>query len=245
MKKDWWKKFFGEEYINIWSEKYIVNTKKEVDFIIKSLKLRKKDKILDLGCGHGRHAIALAKKGFKITGVDYSSYSLNLAKKLIKNKRLKLKLFKKDMRKIDFKEKFDVVLNIFTSFGYFSDKDNERVIKNISWALKKKGRFFIDLMNLYYILRNYKEKDWQEGKNWKMLIERRFDPLTSRNYDYRTIFMKNKTKKLDDFLRFYSFNELKELLNKYGLRFKKVFGSFEGDKFSLDSKRMIIISEKK
>ncbi|MFH0952402.1 MAG: class I SAM-dependent methyltransferase [Patescibacteria group bacterium] len=245
MAQDWWKKFFGEDYLTVYRGMHMLdNTKQEVEFIIKNLKLSKKGRILDLCCGHGRHSIALAKKGYSVVGVDYSNYFLKLAKKYVADKNLNLSFVKKDVCKIDYREEFDVVLNLFTSFGLFSDRDNERVIKNVSKALRKGGKFFIDLNNEYYILRNYKTKDWQRGKNWEQLSERYFDPATSRNYDKRVVTINNKVRKHEDVIRFYTYTELKELLNKYNLRTKDVYGSYAGDKFTLDSKRMIIISEK-
>jgi len=99
--------------------------------------------------------------------VDFSKEYLSDAIKKAKKMKLKnIEFIRKDMRKIDFKEEFDLVINMFTSFGYFDDKDNFTFLKKVRRALKKGGKFIIDVKNGVFIRENLSEKT---GKLLEML----------------------------------------------------------------------------
>lgn len=117
-----WKKIFNENYIKTYVDFNTPEiTKQEVNFILNFIKRKfksKKIKILDLACGYGRHSNPLAQSGYLVIGVDYSDYFLKLAKREAKKLKLKnVKFIKKDMKKINFKNEFDLVINMFTSIG--------------------------------------------------------------------------------------------------------------------------------
>ncbi len=130
-----------------------VNTPKitrwQVSFLIRHLKIKKSHKILDLGCGYGRHSLEFARRGFKVVGVDYSRYLLDIAKKQARKENLRnVKFLKADMRNLRYRREFDIVINMYTSFGYFEkEKDHRIVLRNISNTLKDSGKFFLDLEN--------------------------------------------------------------------------------------------------
>jgi SAM-dependent methyltransferase len=167
---NWWKKVFDKDYLKTYVDIITPErTKQEINFILKFIKTKfknKKIKILDLACGYGRHAIPLAQEGHFVIGVDYSSYFLKLAKREAKKLKLKnIKFIKKDMRKIDFGGKFDLIINMFTSFGYFENEDdNILVLKNVYQALKKNGYFILDLDNYHRRIKKFiKEGKWVNG----------------------------------------------------------------------------------
>lgn len=247
MSKDWWKIFFAEEYLKLWESGPITpeRTKKEVKFLIDVLGLKNKDKVLDLCCGQGRHAISLAKKGFNVTGVDYSGYLLEVAKERAQGEKVKVNFIRRDVRNLNLKNSFDVVLNLFTSFGYGSDKDNERIIKNVAAALKPGGYFLLDIPNVVWILRNYKEDIWRKTKSGTSHEENEFDVENFVNITKSTLLLKNGRKmKAPTHVRHYCFPEIKRLLADRGLATKKVWGSYGKDKLSDKTKRLIILSKK-
>jgi len=97
--KYWWKKEFGEKYYTTYYPQLTPErTLKEVEFIKKAVPLRLSQNILDLGCGHGRHTIGLARQHFNITGLDYSDYLLNIARKEADKMGIRVNFIKKDMR---------------------------------------------------------------------------------------------------------------------------------------------------
>ena len=221
-------------------------TKKELDFIEEALKLNKNMKILDLCCGHGRISNPLAACGYDVTGLDITKGFLNIAKRDANRKKLKVKYVHGDMRKIPWKNHFDVIINIFTSFGYFDDKINLKILKGISQALKNNGRFLIDHVNRDYIMKNYRSCFVTENNRNYTIDINEFDCETSRNYTKRTIVYKNgRVKHMKFFVRMYTFTELKMLLESVGLKILKAYGdAMLGSKLRPDSKRMIIIAKK-
>lgn len=246
MKHEWWKTFFDEHYLAFW-RKRISNTKEEVDFIEKVIPLRKSYKILDLCCGHGRHSLELAKRGYRVTGLDYSAYELGLARKAAKAMGGKATFLRGDARHLRFKKQFDVVLNLFTSaLGYGPETDSKKIIEGVSQALRKGGYLLLDTMNACYIVRNYKPTAKEKAGNLTRISKRIFDPLTFVNRE--TAVIKNKhgriIKKTKTQARVFTYPEIRALLESVGLKPLKVFGSLIRKKFSVDSKRITVVAKK-
>jgi SAM-dependent methyltransferase len=248
VKKEWWQDFFNKFYIEGWAPRIQDHkrTAKEISFIIKNVPINKTDKILDLCCGSGRHSLVLAKKGFIVTGIDYSDYELKIAKKEAKKNRLNVNFIKQNAILLNDKEKFDVILNLFTSFGYSSDKNNKKIIQNVSKALKKGGRFLIDVVNVDYILNNFREKNWDEvNRDGFLLEETKYNPQKGINITNWTLIDKGKIlRKQNSKIRFYTYLEMKKMIENAGMKVKKVWGYFEGDKYDAKFKRMIILAFK-
>jgi len=127
---EWWKTFFDRRYygdtLDLLEEE---RTLKEVDFVLSALQLRPGAKILDLCCGVGRHALEFAARGYSVTGLDYTVEYLDRARAKAEDAGLDLKLVRADMRRIPAGIKYDAVVNLFTSFGYFdSDAENFKVL---------------------------------------------------------------------------------------------------------------------
>lgn len=241
-------KLFNEHYL-----KYIANTftpdrtRKEVDFLERILKLTKNSKILDLACGHGRHSIELAKRGYKVTGLDLNNYFLRRAAAEARKAKVQIKLIKSDMRRIPFKSEFNFVICLATAFGYLeNDAEDFKVIQGVSSALKKKGKFLLDIDNREYVAKGLPEKIWRESTDGSyILINRKFDLATSRLYAHRILITK-KGEREEEFpvIRMYSLPELISIFKHAGVRFKKAYGSFDYKDYGIDSERCITISQK-
>jgi cyclopropane fatty-acyl-phospholipid synthase-like methyltransferase len=135
-KMEWGQGFFDEEMCKtLFTDRILEHAKKECDFIEDVLDIPKGSKILDVGCGIGRHAVELAKRGYKPTGLDYSSTFLKKGKIYAKKEGVDIKFIERDMRSLPFKEEFDAVINMCTSFGYFEEeKDHLEVLRGIAHA---------------------------------------------------------------------------------------------------------------
>jgi len=242
---EWWKKFFDEPYGKAILESFEERASEEVNFIEDVLSLPKNAKILDLCCGLGRHSIELAKRGYKVTGVDVTSQYLKTARAKAKEKGVKIDFIEGEMRNISFYEEFDAAINMFTSFGFFEeDKDNLKVFLNVSNALKPEGKFLIDIVNRDWIIRNYRERDWRETDEGLVLEVRKFDLSRSINYAKQIIIRGKKRIEKDVPLRMYSFHELKSMLESVGLKVIASYGSFKKDELTFDSMIMKIVSQK-
>lgn len=248
---DWWKDFFKEDYFKQYDRHLTPErTAKEVRAIKKILHLKKGDKILDLGCGQGRIAIGLAKGGYNVTGLDYSRYMLDIAKKRADKEKVSVNFVQGDMRRINFKEEFDVVICWFTTFGYFSDRDNVSVVKKVSRGLKKNGKFLIDIVNKEYYLKNrntpaFPPKTWYDYKDFIVLESHEYDKQKSRDNCKRVFLRSNKGKEYNWSLRQYSFPEMKSMLSKEGFKILNVYGGQDLSKFTNKSRRITIVAQKK
>jgi len=250
-KSNWFENFFDKYYLPIYFKKGIFSealAKKEADFVAKVLKLPKDSKILDLPCGQGRHSIMLAQKGYAMTDVDLSKTMLSLAKKLAKEKRVDLRLIRNDMRKIDFKNEFDAVINMFSSFGYFvNEKDNLRVLKNINRSLKPEGKFLLDLLNKDWFFNKLPASGkiwWKAGINY-ILEEASFGGKKKLWLNHIIIISPaGKIKHTYTYMRLYSLLEIKNYLEKTGFKILKIYGDYKGNRFIHLSPRLIILAQK-
>lgn len=215
---------------------------------------------MDLACGYGRHSIPLAKRGYNVTGFDYSKRFITTAKRLKKEMGLSNATFVQgDMRNLKYKNKFDVVINMFTSFGYFDDeKDNLKVLKNIYQALKPKGKLLMDLYNesagLSQVISkgkfNKKENLWMlssqnKQSNGLVVTTTSYVDLINMRWNMsRSWKEKGKKKSYMTSMRIYPLPEISYLLKEAGFKIQKVWGDFNGEPFSVKSRRMIILAEK-
>ncbi len=151
--KEWFGEWFDSPYYHVlYQDRDDEEAKSFIDKLMTYFQLSENDYIQDLACGKGRHAIYLNKKGFDVVGLDLSPHNIAFAS-LYKNEKLKFHIH--DMR-IPWKgKKFDCILNLFTSFGYFETKgENQQTITSIARGLKKGGKLLIDFLNPYTAIHN-------------------------------------------------------------------------------------------
>lgn len=218
----------------------------EVDFVTHVLKLRKGSHILDLCCGQGRHSVRLAEKGFFVVGLDYSEELLKLA---VKHKsKSNLWFVKGDMRNIPFRmNMFDAVINLFTSFGFFSDDENLQVLKSIASVLKPKGKLILDYWNPYFAVQLDGTRNWWWiNESLLSLAEVRYDFSLGKLHDIRTIIniKDGSIKEAVRDIRFYTLPEINELLKKAGMRITRVYGDIDEREYDGETRRLITLSEK-
>lgn len=245
----WYKEFFKKFYLDVYRDIFPhLQTKNEVDFIIKNLKISKGSKVLDLCGGYGRIGIPLAKRDCEVSIQDLNKDFLKRAKKEAERQKTDIKIIHSDMRKIPFKNKFDAVINIFTSFGYLEDdKEDNRVLKSINKSLKPRGKFLIDILNGNWLKNNYQPRTWRKSNDILVLEENTLDRKTNRNISKITILDLKKCKSFSTIikLRIYEFNELKNILSNNGFKIIKRYGGLNGERFFPKlSKRIVVIAKK-
>lgn len=219
-------------------------TEQEVGFLVRELSLQKRMSILDLACGHGRHANRLAARGFAVTGLDRSREFLAIAAEDAQQRHVGVRYLCMDARNYTVVKEYDRVIHLFSSFGYFPDTENELVIRNIAACLKNGGMLCLDILNRDTAVKYIPAFGVRE-KNGDLLIDRnRFDPLTGRLYNNRIIVRNGQRRDTSFFLRLYNATEITALLERRGLVVKKISGNWDGEPFDGDSKRMIVIAEK-
>ena len=208
-------------------------TKELMEFI----KLPSNSKILDLACGEGRHSINLNKMGYDVTGVDLSVKNIKNASKY-ESENLKFKIH--DMRK-PFGQKFDLVVNLFTSFGYFDDfKDNLKTLDSIKSSLKKNGLAVIDFLNIKYLKNNLIHKNTEEIDGIKFHLNRSIKNgfLTKKisfKHELNEYNFEEKVRSLD-------LDDFKSMFKQSNIEILHIFGDYKLTSFDENnSKRLIFI----
>ncbi len=245
---NWYEHYFGPDYLIIDHQH---KTSLEVDFILGALKLDAGTKLLDIACGYGRHLVPLAERGIDVIGCDRSPFMLQEAQKSLQAVRRKGKeigaqnrLVRCDMRELPFTRFFDCACNMFNSFGYFSDEDdNYRALSAVAQALKPGGLFLLDLENRDLLLRSMTTKDWFESGDAVILEEKKFDFHRNRTEIDVRLIDKKGGRSYHHSIRVYSFSEISMLLNAAGFMVRAVFGGFNAEDFDWDHDRMLIISQ--
>ena len=238
---NWYKNWFDSEYYHILYNKRDHNEAELfINKLLKILSPNKEAYFLDLCCGKGRHSILLNKMGYKVDGIDLSKNSIEQA---LREKRNNLNFFVRDMRQINEHSKYDYILNLFTSFGYFNDtKDNHLVINGVTKALKKDGLFVIDFLNIKKTLKNLTKSEKIKINEINFYIKRWSD----LNFLYKRIEFKEKTKKFEFTERIQLLNkeEIVNLCSKSNLKNISTFGDYQLNDFNENSERLILLFKK-
>ncbi len=243
---NWYEESFSKDYTLIYPHRNIAEAISQVNFLLKKIPLPKNAKILDLCCGCGRHSIELKKLGYDIVSADLSLDLLNIARSTAYDNNIDLKIVRCDMRKIPFLNQFDLVIQFFTSFGYFeSDEENQKVLDSIAKALKSDGKFLIDYMNPDYVIDNLVSKDERDTSDGIHIIQERWIDEKKHRINKKITLIKNRKEKFYiESVRLYSHEEMQNMLSKAGLQLSETYGDFEGSVFDKKSPRMILIGYK-
>lgn len=214
----------------------------------KMLKLTKpKGKaVLDLGCGPGRWAIPLARKGFSVTGVDKTKFLLNTAEARARATKVKVEWVRADMRDFVRPDSFDLTLSMFTSFGYFDRNAEDRlVLRNMFASLRAGGVCLIDLAGKEQVARIFQATTSDRLPNGDLLVQRhRVMDGWTRIHNEWTLVRNGRARTFTFHHTIYSAQELSERLAEAGFNRIKVYGSFDGEEYGLDAQRLIVVGRK-
>lgn len=229
----------------LFSERRLEEASEEVEKIVTLLGLAPDVHILDLCCGVGRHTLELARRGFSVVGVDRTRFYLERASEEARNQGLEVEFVEEDMRTFVRPEGFDAVLNLFTSFGYFDDPEEDaRVLRNVHRSLKPGGALLMELMGKEVLATIFRERDWRE-ENGRILLEER---RVSRHWGW----MENRWIMLtggrrSEFAvthRLYSAVELCSLLTQCGFVSASPFGDLGGTPYDQNARRLVVLARK-
>ena len=221
----------------------------DVNFMLDVLNISKGSSILDLPCGFGRHSNLLAEKGYQVTGMDFKSHFIELAQKNSEEKGLadKVNFVLGDMRKLEFENQFDAVINFFTSFGYFDDGENFDTLKGMAKSLKIGGKLLIDMINREWAINMTRENGlvWLLYPDNKVfLANNKFDILKGRWISEQVIVDKGESTDQHQDIRLYSYTEYQFLLNVVGMKIIAAYGDTDKSDYAIKSRNMILVAEK-
>jgi SAM-dependent methyltransferase len=245
----WYESFFSRDYLDAYASVFTPERARvEVDFVIEALGLQPGQSVLDLCSGQGRHAVLLAAAGMQVTALDLAAEYLEMAQQAAREAKVSLETVHADMRAIPFTQRYDAVINMFSSFGYLeSEAEDARDLTEIHGSLKPGGLVLLDLLNRDWVVRNYIQNEWHEGSDGSVYLEHReFDPVTSRNHVTFTAIAPDGSRRqmVGHHIRLYTLREVDVMLEAAGLAFEAVYGGFESEPFGIDSRRMIIVARR-
>lgn len=243
----WFEEWFDSPlYEKLYSNRNESEAAMLADRIETEIPLPRYREVLDLGCGRGRHSLTLAERGYSVTGIDLSPSAIEKATLLANERGLTDVQFEvRDMRE-PLDRKFDAVVNLFTTFGYFLDDDENRsVIGSVSSMLKPDGIFIMDYLNPDHVKRNLVDSEEGEYGVYSYRIKRKIE----EQMVFKTIRFEGGDLEepvvYQERVKLYDLKWFKTVHQKYGLTLQKTMGDYSGSDFmDSESPRMVMISIK-
>lgn len=215
----------------------------EVEHLLELLDFEGRD-VLDLCCGPGRHAVELARRGYLVTGVDRSPYLLGKAEQLAAAERVEVEWIRSDMRDFVRPGSFDLAVNMFTSFGYFDDRDDDlRVLRNLHASLREGGRLLIEMVGKEYLAQVFQPTTAEEAADGGLLVQRHeiFDDW-SRIRNEWIVIRDGATRCFRFHHTLYSAQELKDRAATAGFRDVRAYGDLQGHDYGPGSERLVVVA---
>lgn len=245
---DWFEEWFDSPlYEKLYANRDEKEAERLVQFLEDTLPLEKCSRILDLGCGRGRHSINLNRKGYEVTGIDLSERAIATAREKAESMGLEHIRFEvRDMRD-PLPETFDAVVNLFTTFGYFkSDEENASVLESVRQMLKPEGIFVLDYLNAEKVKKQYEPANRGEFHGISYEIQR----YLSNNSIIKEIeFSGDKIdgkKQYAERVKLYGLDWFEREMGKRNMEIREVYGDYRGNDFdSEESPRLLMISQLK
>jgi ubiquinone/menaquinone biosynthesis C-methylase UbiE len=245
--KEWWESAFDSHYLLEYGPLFTLERdRQETSRLIELLGLPAGSRVLDVPCGQGRHAHLLAEAGFDVDGLDYSADLLAVAR--TRGTGSTLRYTRGDMRKMPARwtKRFDAVLNLFTSFGFFAHpSDDARVIREFARVLKPGGVLIWHGGSRDGVMARFLAKDWWTAQDETLFAqEREFDPLSGLLTVRSTWRRGQKHGAREHRLRLYTATRLSELCADAGLFVEQAYDAFEDRPLRRTSSEMLLVARK-
>jgi len=239
----WYVESFGREYLDLYPSRDEAEAQRDIAAIQSLIAPPRDAPLLDLGCGAGRHLLALREAGFTdLTGLDLSTDLLEVAARRLEGAGVAL--IHADMRRIPDGRPFTTILSLFTSFGYFQeDTENRAVLIGLRRALAPGGTVLIDTLNPTYVIDHLVRHEETVRSGRTVRIERFLDSSRER-VNKRTAVLEpdGSTKTYEESVRMYSRRDFVEMLRAAGFGAIEVYGSLSGERHERGSERLILVA---
>jgi len=240
--KPWFESWFDTAYYHLlYRNRDETEAHAFVERLLNELKVQKGSVILDVACGKGRHSISMANMGMQVTGIDISENSIKAA---CNHAHENLHFEVQDMRLPFAENRFDAAVNLFTSFGYFEDEEDDlRALRSIWGSLKSGGVFIQDYLNGSPIIKLLPETQEVIQDHVQFSIRKSFN----HPFIYKHILVKdNDTEQaFTEKVRVYTQHDFIRLHEQAGFEVQKLWGNYQLGSFDADqSPRIILVSKK-
>ncbi len=234
----WFENWFNEDYLTLYRHRDMADANRQISLILSTLQPTNTARILDLGCGEGRHSEILHQHGFQTTGIDLSPTLIERGKSRFPH----LNLAVGDMRFIT--GKFDIILSLFTSFGYFDeDSENMVVLRSVSQALNPGGMYWLDYLNPGYVKTSLEPETVRELEPGLRVIEKRRieGDMVIKDIVFES---NNGEKHYQERVKLYEKAQLERMLCDAHLKPPGSFGNYDGGPWVPEGPRTILYARK-
>lgn len=245
----WYRTFFDERYLRQYAPALTKElSERQVDHVIDRLALDPGARVLDLACGHGRHSIRLAKRGYVVTGLDLSEVFLERARADAGTAEVDVHWVRADMREIPFEDEFDAAINLFTAFGYLEDDGEERkALEAVRRALVPGGCFLLETIHRDNLVGRFQKRMFEryDEDDVVVLHENTLD-LGRGRVDDRVTLIEQGEMREERFtsVRLFTVPEFRRLFDEAGLELEAFHGGLDGSDLTLESRRLVLIGRK-
>ena len=236
--RHWFERWFNEHYLSLYRHRDLTDANRQIRLMIDTIKPAPENRILDLGCGEGRHVSLIKAQGLDVSGIDLSETLITIGK----SRHPELSLCVGDMRRIQ--GKWDIILSLFTSFGYFDDdQENRNVMSSIAAALNPGGWFWIDFLNPDHVVANLVPESVRKLDDRTKAIEHRRIDGNMVVKDIR-LQLKDGEEHYQERVFLYRRDDLEAMMDAGGIDTEGAFGDYDGNLWTQDSPRTIVYGRK-
>jgi SAM-dependent methyltransferase len=234
------------ETVPLFEQQRLETAPHEVDALLLLLCIEPGAAVLDLCCGVGRHSMELARRGYRVTGVDRTAAYLNTARERAAAEALPVEWVQADMREFVRPGAFDAAINLFTSFGYFEDPDEDRrVVDNLFRSLRPGGALVMEMMGREVLARIFVPRDWQELADGTLFLQERAVKRDWTWMENRWILVRDgRQREYAVSHRLYDGAGLKALLLDAGFESVALYGDLDGAPYDTNARRLVALARK-
>lgn len=235
---EWFAEWFGDTYLELYPHRDEAEAARAVELLAGNGVIKPGARVLDLACGAGRHLLALADAGTRVSGLDLSMPLLRAARR----RGITAGLVRGDIRRLPLRTAaFDAVVNLFTSFGYFNtDDEHATTLGEVARVLKRGGRFAIDFLNAPAVRATLVPEDEKLAGGRRIVQRRRLSE--GGRYVAKDILLPDENRSFRERVRLFERAELETMLGAAGLRVDAAFGNYDGAAHAPSSPRLILLA---
>jgi len=244
----WYERAFGPDYLALYPHRDDAEAERDVTSLLALIDPPRDEPLLDLGCGPGRHLLALRRHGFTdLTGIDLSQDLLNVAAERFRMiEPHPIRLLRADMREIPFDSHFATTISMFTSFGYFeSVSEDARMLRAVHDALRPHGVFLLDTLNRHWTIQHLVPRESRTVGSLHLEITRSITPDGDRVEKTTRVVERDRAERTyGESVRMYEPEQLRTLLVDAGFRRVDLHGSLDGSPLHPKSRRTIAVARR-